>query len=1272
MKMESINKKAGLSQLRRKVKAIALLSDSSYLEICDEIGEILGKSGDIIQDWLQDSSSHKFSASEINKFVNYSMSHLLDLDRKWAEYIFSCFCFSFSLFSRDVFELCNQRDAIKSFISVPRHAKTRIPFFIEQFLSGIRNNAQQYANNQFNHHGKSGFFIHHRLELNAVNRNNNEKKNVPTSIRADDLLFTEGVFAIVGSPGSGKTTLFWHLCAILANKDRHGLIPIPIDLEGIPPSVDEVEFLTLAIRQNVRDVLAHEIQIFARYLDKCLREGTAVLLADNWSSEFKGLPNTFKGWKRILFFSKYVPFHPDNRIVFYKLPELSDSDIRLFIKSWLFSSRQYADSELLFSNISSSREVNSLARIPLFLNLICASFYTNSRFLIGRWQLIDASLEIFLGKHGLSDQEVFAYRRFLSRLALSGYSKRDPNTGIRRQFTYADIEMFLWPTDRHQIDLTPKKIVEHGFLRPIHGGALFSFPHSEIQAALAAEALLNDPFWDAWIPFYKDIPAWGDVIVYAVAQLGALGDLERLVKLLGLIENFQDKIIPECHLLLLCRCFAELEESIRNKLERRDIGRTFITRIMSFLHSRSSTFFYEIFDLLPRLMTTDLETELIRFFSHWNCNDLSRCMIVRILGYSKSSLAVKSLGEFALYEKEDHGLRAEAILALGKTRHAEAIPILNLLLQDQSVFSYVVTALVNHNSVESMRSLLSTEKTLYWDPSAMSLFNPEILSVLEGALCAGEQHLLFILQAISSIGTDDSVLLLERFLYKKDTFSLAARLLRNITLPEANEVLLRFAEDYRTSRYDRFTALENIPCDIIPADSRRLLNLLFPTDTPAFSCGAIEALRKNSDINLPDLLIAEIVESSEQKRSTLLSIMISQNRPEYIPVYRRLFQDPDPFIRSKAIYGLAKTDKSLDPAVVTDELRFALENNLIPDYLCQAAGELRIKESVPLLAKLFLRRSWDGNCCELSALQDIGGPESAKVLLSAKHLWWSGEDSIFYNSDLIFQTLGELGEPIGLQTILDCGNSQCAINKEFSTGIINTLMRVHNPFAAPFLLEALGHPNPEVRHNSIISLAQMGYEKAIPKIIALLSDEVDYVRDMAYTAITRTYKSFENPDAVAALEELFQSADDRLWYAALIGLGNARRDLIHFYTLERMRQIIKTEPQDFLFRETLGTYAESGDNHTFQYIWDMRSNVGKCVGLSMDFQRRERDLFMSLGRIRFLPFLINKLPETRPLLKKICEECNIRVLENGTVVLPEGQELSADNAVKFLWHYSKQ
>jgi HEAT repeat protein len=372
-------------------------------------------------------------------------------------------------------------------------------------------------------------------------------------------------------------------------------------------------------------------------------------------------------------------------------------------------------------------------------------------------------------------------------------------------------------------------------------------------------------------------------------------------------------------------------------------------------------------------------------------------------------------------------------------------------------------------------------------------------------------------------------------------------------------------------------------------------------------------------------------------------------------------------IRAMVLFGLSKLDHNLDPVIILDALRRSIGNKPITDFLCQAAGELKIPGAIPLLERIISKPSWDGNYDAILALEQIGGTEAGRALLKIKNKWWDGEDFYLQNHDLIFSALQHLGDDQCVEAIIECGNDPKAIKRYMSDRFLDKLTGISNPSACPSLMVALSHPNPTVRHNSIIALARMQYEKAIPRIIGLMNDEINYVREVASTAITRWYKAFREPTSVAALESMLQSTDNSLRYIALDGLHKARRNLIHYDTFSRIRGIIETEPDNYLFREAVSTLADIGDINTFQYLWDLLTRISKQIPPSSTTDRRWSDVYRQLGRSRFLPFLVKHFPTTLSLLKRICEANNIRILNNGRVVFSEGLELSTEDAAGLLW-----
>jgi hypothetical protein len=158
VKTVSINKIAGLSSLRETIKGIAKISNRSYLSICDEIGGIIDKSGDTIQDWLQNSSIHKWRVADLNSILFYCMSHSMDLDRNWAIIIFSSFGYSESSFSDELKDLIYHRDASLSKLSSSSRSRINIHDLVSRFIDGIQENSSRCSPGQCNFQNSPGFF----------------------------------------------------------------------------------------------------------------------------------------------------------------------------------------------------------------------------------------------------------------------------------------------------------------------------------------------------------------------------------------------------------------------------------------------------------------------------------------------------------------------------------------------------------------------------------------------------------------------------------------------------------------------------------------------------------------------------------------------------------------------------------------------------------------------------------------------------------------------------------------------------------------------------------------------------------------------------------------------------------------------------------------------------------------------------------------------------------------------------------------------------------
>jgi energy-coupling factor transporter ATP-binding protein EcfA2 len=1287
--MTSINKSDGLALLKQGFQAVMDEKKKDLFPIYADIGVDLNKDSETIRDNMKLSSTKKWAPHELNTIAYHILSQAPNLGLKWVIDLFRAWGFESSRIAPWVIELIKKRDSTNNQLTNRPFRRSDVPALLTRFSKGILKNARNFSQSRFGLDNLSELFVNSRLSSFSIDPFKSHSDQSSISLFAEDIIYRKGFNAIVGSPGIGKSTLFWYLIGLLIKGNSKGLLPIPIDFLDANSIMDKNGLLRLAIQQAFKVCSETEITTLTQYLDKRLKDGTAFLMIDNCSSSFMRIENICNGWKKVIIFGRYIPLQGYTHISFFRLLELSDQEIRRFVKAWLNACHYQVDRELLLSKLLSSTGVNHLARFPIFLNFICRYFVSKSQFPDGNWQIINPALSNLLLNSEYNDEEVLLCRQLLSVLALSGYTNRDLESGIRRRFYINDVQRYLELFPNNSESQIFNAIIEHGFLRLLQGGDLLSFPYPEFQAALAAEALLREPYWLQFISENRYNAPWHEIIIFSAAQLGSCRDLERLEQLFATISDFDGQLIPEHNILLLCQCMAELDNSVRNQLEFLGVGDLIRKNIVSFLSSNPSCFLYEIGDLLPRMRTDPLINDLIGLLVNRKCHPHTETIIVRALGFMGGSSAIDALSKVALNEQMNYSLRAEAVVALGKSRGTEALPALQSLVQNEAFRPFVVEALVFHNSMDSVNILLSSNELIEsWYPSEIAFSNLNTLPLLDKSLKSGYLPVYKYLHAVAAISTDQSIDILERYLYKEETFYLAAKLLSGLLCYRVCDALIRFAEDRRNPINDRSYVLQNLPYDMGLWETRRVCELLFQNTSGLslkeklmvdhFVCidlfvlfGAKIALCRTNNLDLLGELKRLLEKASDYERGVIVYIMAQQKREEFVSLLHTFENDPDEYISKTAIEGLAHLPQILEPEEVIEGLKTAIDKGESIYGFCEAAGELKLEQAVPLLAKTIPNNTYDENILVIEALGNIGGSLALRPLLENKDnlLFDEGSSCI---QKLYLQTLARIGEPEGLQVIIDYSTGPLPEKLGLLTNLSELLGQVGNPSAVAFLSKALYHSNADVRYYSMIALSNMGCEKAIPVIVDLLSDDKEWIRDRAYWVITRKYEVIKDPAAIASLANALCHPEHRVRDAALIGLRSVPPHAIISAIRMQIRKIIETEPLNYLFDEAVRTYSEIGGAGTARYFWRLlAAGFSESASSEMGKYRMETILFAIRG-IKFLPFLIEQLPETRSLINRLCERHGFRVLPNKNILLPEGQELSANRAVKWLMMREKQ
>lgn len=239
-------------------------------------------------------------------------------------------------------------------------------------------------------------FIHTHLErgplpdemwLELISRARRGKA-IPREFNAQGLFqLSEIHVAITGEPGSGKTAL----CQFLAQGLVMGHISMLIELLPVPMSWNDIvqadsvkAMLSNTIVRLWPEIASSQTARFADYLERRLREGSAVALVDDYNEKFI---NTEKieqwltellTWKRVVIFGRAAPRLQGFQDKFHTfvMALLNKKEIVLFVERWPAVTGRQINTELTINEVARLRRLRNpmqrLIRFPKYLDILCA------------------------------------------------------------------------------------------------------------------------------------------------------------------------------------------------------------------------------------------------------------------------------------------------------------------------------------------------------------------------------------------------------------------------------------------------------------------------------------------------------------------------------------------------------------------------------------------------------------------------------------------------------------------------------------------------------------------------------------------------------------------------------------------------------------------------------------------------------------------------------------------------------------------------------------
>lgn len=413
--------------------------------------------------------------------------------------------------------------------------------------------------------GKSSAYSYaHRLE----------REKTESALR---IVTQENYLFLWGRPGSGKTTFLKHI-ALLSAKEKIDRIPIFISLRDL--SGKKLNLLSAVIKQF--DICAFPDA--KPFVEKVLKEGRAILLLDGLDEvaekegframvikELEEFVNRYPLCKYIVTCRNGFTGIYFERFTQLEIADIQNQYIENFVSKWFVKDPQKGAS--FIRNLFIRPNLQDLARLPLFLSLLCFVFNEKSRFPESRIELYNDVFNILLSEWDLARNiirddiavigrdnreslilDLEAKFQILSNIALDTF-KEDEIIFSEEYLIKTLLETYSNINGRKTIkDLE----VQHGILIEI-AQRKYSFAYLNFQEYLAARHIKKNML-DHYLSGKSFTPKWREVIIFAsglgckpeyyfdddlIDAICSDNNLERVAKTILLVRSFDDDKIRE-------------------------------------------------------------------------------------------------------------------------------------------------------------------------------------------------------------------------------------------------------------------------------------------------------------------------------------------------------------------------------------------------------------------------------------------------------------------------------------------------------------------------------------------------------------------------------------------------------------------------------------------------------------------------------------------------------------------------------------------------------
>jgi HEAT repeat protein len=235
-----------------------------------------------------------------------------------------------------------------------------------------------------------------------------------------------------------------------------------------------------------------------------------------------------------------------------------------------------------------------------------------------------------------------------------------------------------------------------------------------------------------------------------------------------------------------------------------------------------------------------------------------------------------------------------------------------------------------------------------------------------------------------------------------------------------------------------------------------------------------------------------------------------------IPALLPLLKDKESEVRSAACVSIAKF---CDPATFDDITNVLLDDPMIEvrQSAARALGETKHPAAIPFLMEALRDSSWwfereEAASDLLTAIEKMG-PAVVEPLIEALG---DKEGTVRKYAAIV---LGRMGDS---RAIEELGMTLYDLHHEVGKAAAEALAKFGAPTVDIFI-EALNHPEEDIRENSVVALSKIRDARVVPVLIEMLEDPAREVQKQALLSLGELH----DPRAIPALQEVMSNRADR-------------------------------------------------------------------------------------------------------------------------------------------------